>query len=72
MKHSILVIAASLAFASMMAQEVTKIRIGDNQNYGITYSLPAQVVHIHAEAQCTKIKAGIFAQYSTGIGNKYR
>ena len=64
MKHSILVIAASLAFASMMAQEVTKIRIGDNQNYGITYSLPAQVVHIHAEAQCTKIKAGIFAQYA--------
>lgn len=64
MKHSILVIAASLAFSSIMAQEVTKIRIGDNQNYGITYSLPAQVVHIHAEAQCTKIKAGIFAQYA--------
>ena len=64
MKYSILTILIGCGLSVAMAQQVTKVHVGDNQNYGITYSLPAQVVHIHAEAECKQIKAGIFAPYA--------
>ena len=52
------------AAAPSMAQDVSRVQVGDNQNYGITYQLPATQVMITAEARCTQFKAGVFAQYA--------
>lgn len=48
----------------LTAQEVIKVQVGDNQDHGITYNLPATGVYIHTEAECTVFKAGVFAQYA--------
>lgn len=63
-KHSLLLISLVLASASMQAQDVVKVAVGDNQNQGITYTLPKTNIKIEATAVCTQIKAGVYAQYA--------
>lgn len=53
---------ASMLMAS--AQEAVKVVGGDAQHTGITYSLPKTQVKIVATAQCTQIKAGVYAQFA--------
>lgn len=60
----LLIAAFAVVPSALFAQEVIKVQVGDNQDYGITYCLPATGVHIHVEAECTITKAGIFAQYA--------
>jgi len=64
MKRYIAIIATSLSILSSNGQEVSRVQVGDNQNYGITYNLPALRLRIEADAVCTTFKAGIFAQYA--------
>lgn len=64
MKRYISFIAVCLSVLTLPAQEVVKVQVGDNQNYGITYAIPSTAVRIKAEASCTIIKAGIFAPYA--------
>ncbi len=64
MKRYIAILVTTLSILSANGQEVTRVRVGDNQNYGITYNLPAISIHIEAEAVCKTVKAGIFAQYA--------
>ncbi|MCR5393839.1 MAG: DUF4831 family protein [Bacteroidales bacterium] len=64
MKHIASIILASLCLSPVVAQQVQRVHIGDNQHYGITYSLPAVGLHVQAEAVCTTVRAGVFAQYA--------
>lgn len=64
MNRYIAILAIAFGFLSLKGQEVTRVRVGDNQNHGITYNLPAVSIHVEAEAVCTTVKAGIFAQYA--------
>ncbi len=65
MKYILLsILLSGCTWLPLQAQQVTKVHIGDNQNYGITYSLPKQEVHIRVTATCTQVKAGIFASYA--------
>jgi len=64
MKQYIAVIAIALGFLSATGQEATRVRIGDNQNFGITYNLPSLRLRVQADAVCTTFKAGVFAQYA--------
>lgn len=64
MKRYIAIIAFSVGCLSVIGQEVTRVHVGDNQNYGITYNLPATSIHIKADAVCKIVKAGVFAQYA--------
>lgn len=59
-----ILLTAWLACAGVQAQEVQKVQVGDNQNFGITYSLPYTAVKVQATAVCTQIQAGIFAPYA--------
>lgn len=64
MKRYIAIIVTAFGFLSLSGQEATRVRVGDNQNNGITYNLPAISMHIQADAVCTAVKAGVFAQYA--------
>lgn len=54
----------ALAACGVEAQVVNQVTIGDNMNYGITYSLPATVIKVSVSASCTKVQAGPFAPYA--------
>lgn len=65
MKRNCFIIVLSLFSAvCLYGQSVNKVQIGDNQNYGITYSLPSSEVRLVVKAACTRTKAGIYAQYA--------
>ncbi|MBP5214683.1 MAG: DUF4831 family protein [Bacteroidales bacterium] len=64
MRLSIIFLASFLAGNALMAQEVRKVYVGDNQHAGITYTLPQTVVRVQATAVCTRVKAGEFAPYA--------
>lgn len=58
-------VAASLLIGfSASAQEAQQVTVGDNMNFGITYSLPKTVVRATIEASCTKKVAGPYAAYA--------
>lgn len=61
---SLLIAVFGLMSHTLNAQEVIKVQVGDNQDYGVTYCLPVTGVRVHAEAECTTFKAGVFAQYA--------
>lgn len=62
----ILVAVTLLATLSSIsfAQQVQQVTIGDNFNYGLTYSLPTTVMQLTAKARCTKTVAGPYAMYA--------
>ena len=65
MRNKFLVILLIFTVATTLhAQSVQKVSIGDNQNYGITYTLPKSVVQLKAKATMTKTEAGVFAPYA--------
>ncbi|MCR5361118.1 MAG: DUF4831 family protein [Bacteroidales bacterium] len=64
MKRHIAFFALGLMIATLSAQQVTRVHVGDNQNYGITYSLPATLVRVTADATCSTVRAGIYAPYA--------
>ena len=55
---------AAAASITAVAQNVQQVNIGDNFNYGITYSLPTTAVRIAITAHCTQTVAGPFAPYA--------
>lgn len=57
-------LAALTIAMNLQAQEVQQVRIGDNLNYGLTYSLPKTAVVITVQASCVKTEAGPFAAYA--------
>lgn len=63
-KQLLCYILACLGISTLSAQEVVRVSVGDNQNYGITYTAPALRVKVKVSARCTTIKAGIFAPYA--------
>lgn len=64
MKRYIAFITLACCLLPASAQEVSRVQVGDNQNYGITYNLPAVSLRVQVDATCTTFKAGIFAQYA--------
>lgn len=60
----------SAAFAAMVfcltltAQQVQQVTIGENFNYGLTYSLPKTALVVTVESSCVKTTAGMFAPYA--------
>lgn len=56
--------AALMIGLTAQAQEVQKVRVGENMTYGITYSLPKTAVLISVDATCAKTTAGPFAAYA--------
>jgi len=50
--------------AAMQAQEVQKVWVGDNQNFGITYKLPQTAVCVTVKATVTKTVAGVYGPYA--------
>lgn len=46
------------------AQEVQQVQVGDNFEYGVTYSLPKTVVQVTLVTKCRKTIAGQYAQYA--------
>lgn len=63
MKYAIAALAA-LITAGTYAQTVQQVTIGDNFDYGLTYSLPKTKIEIKVTAHCTKVVAGEFAPYA--------
>lgn len=55
---------AATAVFSMQAQNVQKVSIGDNMNYGITYTLPKTAVKVKVKSTVTKTTAGMYAPYA--------
>ena len=65
MRNKFLGIVLAMAVAPVLhAQSVQKVSIGDNQNYGITYTLPMTAVQLKVKATMTKTEAGVFAPYA--------
>jgi len=65
MKYSVLALAsAMLSVFALPAQNVERVEIGDNQNFGITYTLPQTDVCATLKMTCTKTIAGPYAQYA--------
>lgn len=56
--------ATLISAASLQAQEVQQVTIGENLTYGITYSLPTTAIIISVESTCAKTEAGPFAAYA--------
>ncbi len=50
--------------AGAFAQEVQQVNIGDNSEYGLTYSLPTTRIELQVTAHCTKVVAGEYAPYA--------
>ena len=64
MRYScIAVIGTMLTSMAVQAQNVERVVIGDNQNFGITYTLPQTDVCATLKMVCTKTVAGSFAKY---------
>lgn len=62
---SFLAIIASLTISQgLFSQEAQKVTVGDNMNFGVTYSLPKTVVVATLETTCTKSTAGAYAAYA--------
>ena len=62
---SLLALVATFTIAQYtMAQEVQQVTVGDNMNFGITYSLPKTAVRATIDAICTKSMAGPYAAYA--------
>lgn len=59
-----LISALSLCAASLQAQNVQKVWVGDNQNFGITYKLPQTAVCVTVKATVTKTEAGVYGPYA--------
>lgn len=64
MKKNILTIAALMTSVMLSAQEVQHVQVGDNMNYGITYSLPKTAAKVTLVTKCRKTEAGPYAQYA--------
>lgn len=68
-----LAFVASVTIAhSAIAQVAQEVTVGDNMNFGITYSLPKTAVRANIEALCTKSIAGPYAAYAEkflGLGD---
>lgn len=64
MKYKVLMLACALFGVTAQAQNVEKVEIGDNQNFGITYSLPQTDVCATLNMVCYQITAGPYAQYA--------
>lgn len=64
MKKIYLTIAALMSSVMMNAQEVQQVQVGDNMEYGITYSLPKTVAQVTLVTKCSKTVAGQYAQYA--------
>lgn len=62
-RHIVTAFAALLIHAAS-AQQVQQVTIGDNYNFGLTYSLPATSVQLTIEASCTTSVAGPYAIYA--------
>ena len=62
--RSIILLSALALMATAQAQTAQQVTIGDNMNYGITYSLPQTAVSLTVQAHCTQVKAGPFAPYA--------
>lgn len=62
---SILALFATFTIAQQaFAQEVQQVTVGDNMNFGVTYSLPKTAVRATIDAMCTKSVAGPYAAYA--------
>lgn len=57
-------VCALVSYASIQAQNVQKVSIGDNQNFGITYTLPQTELCVTVKATMTKTVAGMYAPYA--------
>ena len=55
---------AMSAAGTLQAQNVQQVIVGDNMNYGITYSLPQTAIQLKVKATMTKTEAGMFAPYA--------
>lgn len=65
MKNKIFgLVCALAAAATMQAQTVQKVTVGDNQNFGITYSLPKTVIKVTVNATKTSTVAGVYGPYA--------
>lgn len=64
MKHYIAVLTAALMANGVFAQQANQVTVGDNMNFGITYSLPKTGLQITLSATCTKTVAGQYAVYA--------
>lgn len=64
MKKRILTIAALASSMMMSAQVVQEVQVGDNLEYGITYSLPKTVAQVTLVTKCRKTVAGQYASYA--------
>lgn len=64
MRKYILAVLAAFITTAVLAQTVQQVTIGDNFDYGLTYSLPTTKIQIQVSAHCTKVVAGEFAMYA--------
>lgn len=55
---------AALLVCTVQAQQTQRVTVGDNMNYGLTYSLPATAIQVSVQARCTQTIAGPFAVYA--------
>ena len=64
MKKYVIAALSALLTAGSVAQTVQQVTIGDNMDYGLTYSLPVTRIEVTVKAHCTKVVAGEFALYA--------
>ena len=64
MKKYVIAALSALLTAGSVAQTVQQVTIGDNMDYGLTYSLPITRIEVTVKAHCTKVVAGEFALYA--------
>ena len=64
MKKYVIAALSALLTAGTVAQTVQQVTIGDNMDYGLTYSLPVTRIEVTVKAHCTKVVAGEFALYA--------
>lgn len=64
MKRNMALLCALLLSTAQYAQNVEKVQIGDNQNFGITYTLPQTEICATIKAIVENTSAGIYAPYA--------
>lgn len=64
MKKYLIAVMAAIISLGASAQKVQQVTVGDNFEYGLTYSLPVTKVEVQVSAHCTKVVAGEFALYA--------
>lgn len=64
MKRHIAAALAAIIAGSALGQQVEQVNIGDNMNYGITYSLPVTALQVQVTARCARTVAGQYAMYA--------